>query len=52
MAQRTDELSTVLSEQELRLVQMIRDIKYGEIHIFVADSKPVRVEEIKKSIKL
>ncbi len=42
----------VLNEQEWRLVQMIREMKYGEIHIFVMDSKPVRAEKIKKSIKL
>ena len=42
----------ILNEQEIRLIQMIRDMKYGEIHIFIADSKPVRAEEIKKSIKL
>ncbi|GEM_PF-2099729 len=42
----------ILNEQEIRLIQMIRDTKYGELHIFIADSKPIRVEEIKKSIKL
>ncbi len=42
----------VLNEQEWRLVQMIREMKYGEIQIYVMDSKPVRVEKIKKSIKL
>ena len=41
-----------LNEQEKRLVQMIRELKYGELHIFVTEGKPVRVEEIKKSIKL
>jgi len=42
----------VLNEQEIRLIQMIREMKYGEIHIFVVDSKPIRAEEIKKSVKL
>lgn len=42
----------VLNEQELRLIQMIRDIKYGELHIYITDGKPVRAEEIKKSVKL
>ncbi len=41
-----------LNEQELHLVQLIRETKYGELVIMVADGKPVRVEEIKKSIKL
>ncbi len=43
---------TTINEQEKRLLQMIREMKYGELHIFVSDGKPVRVEEIKKSIKL
>ena len=40
------------SEKEEKLLQMIREIKFGEIHLFVADGQPVRIEEIKKSIKL
>ena len=40
------------SEREEKLLQMIREIKFGEIHIHVADGQPVRIEEIKKSIKL
>ncbi len=42
----------VLNEQEKRLIQIIREMKYGELHIFISDGKPVRVEEMKKSIKL
>ena len=40
------------SVKEEKLLQMIREIKFGEIHIHVADGQPVRIEEIKKSIKL
>ena len=40
------------SEKEEKLLQMIREIKFGEIHLYVADGQPVRIEEIKKSIKL
>ena len=40
------------SVKEEKLLQMIREIKFGEIHIYVADGQPVRIEEIKKSIKL
>ena len=40
------------SEKEEKLLQMIREIKFGEIHIHVADGQPVRIEDIKKSIKL
>ncbi len=41
-----------LSEQEKRLIQMVRELKFGELRIFISDGHPVRVEEIKKSIKL
>ncbi|MFZ7103929.1 MAG: DUF2292 domain-containing protein [Peptococcaceae bacterium] len=41
-----------LSEKEEKLIQLIRSIPYGEIKIFIQDNQPIRVEEIKKSIKL
>lgn len=37
--------------REEKLLQLIRELKFGEIHIFVADGQPVRAEEIKKSVK-
>ena len=40
------------SEKEEKLLQLIRELKFGEIHIYVADGQPVRIEEIIKSIKL
>ena len=40
------------TEREEKLLQLIRELKFGEIHIYVADGQPVRIEEIKKSIKL
>ncbi len=52
MDDKKTEAGLSLSEQEARLISMIRDIRFGELHIFVSDGKPVRVEEIKKSIKL
>jgi hypothetical protein len=52
MAELRQPCSGILNEQEKHLLQMIRELKYGELHIFVSEGKPVRVEEIKKSIKL
>ncbi len=52
MAEQYSDAKLVLNEQEKRLIQMIREMEYGELHIYVSDSKPVRAEEIKKSIKL
>lgn len=39
------------TEREEKLLQLIRELKFGEIHIYVADSQPVRAEEIKRSVK-
>jgi hypothetical protein len=52
MTDKKQDTRPVICEQEKRLLQMIREMKYGELHIFVSEGKPVRVEEIKKSIKL
>ena len=41
-----------LNAQERRLVLMIREIKFGELRLFVSDGKPIRAEEIIKSVKL
>ena len=41
-----------LTEKEVRLVKMIRSLGFGDLHVFVTDGQPVRLEEIKKSIKL
>lgn len=40
-----------ISEKEESLLKLIRDIGYGELHIYVADGQPVRAENVKKSIK-
>ena len=44
--------SLVLTEKEKALICMIRELKFGEIRIFVTDSQPVRAEEIRRSVKL
>lgn len=40
-----------LTEKELGLINMVRDLGFGEILIHVADGQPVRAEEIRKSVK-
>lgn len=47
-----DKKREVLSEKEEKLLELIRNTGYGEIKILVQAGEPVRVEEIKKSIKL
>ena len=41
-----------LSEQEAKIIELVRSLDYGELRIIVNSKKPVRVEEIKKSIQL
>jgi len=41
-----------LNSQEWQLIQMIRDMEYGQLTITVKASKPIHVDEIKKSIPL
>ncbi len=40
------------TEKEIKLLEIIRNVEYGEVRIVVQEGKPIRVEEIKKSIKL
>ena len=39
------------TDREEKLLQLIRELKSGEIHIYVADGQPVRAEVIKRSVK-
>jgi len=41
-----------LSEQEEKIIDILREIKYGEIKIVIQDGVPVRIDEIRKSIKI
>ena len=41
-----------LNEKEKKLIEAIRDTKFGELKVVIQDGLPVRLEEIKKSIKL
>jgi hypothetical protein len=40
------------SRAEKQLIDMIRELKYGEIRIIIQDGKPIRAEDIKKSVVL
>lgn len=41
-----------LTAKESQVIDIIRGIEFGEVRVVVTDGVPVRVEEIKKSIKL
>ena len=42
----------ILTKAERQLIELVRSLSYGEIRILVKDSKPIRVEEIIRSIQL
>ena len=41
-----------LTNEEEKLIKIIRRIDFGEARVVITDGKPTRIEEIKKSIKL
>jgi hypothetical protein len=43
---------TNITMKERKLLNLIREIGFGEVKVFIADGQPGRVEEIKKSVKL
>jgi len=45
-------VSPELNSQEKQLIQMIRNLDYGQLTITVKASKPIHVEEVRKSIPL
>ena len=51
MAQETKRPMPV-TEKEQKLIELLRELRFGELHLYIADGQPVRLEEIKKSIKL
>lgn len=44
--------TVLLTEQEEKVIEIMRNINYGELRIVINNSKPIRVEEIKKSVQL
>ena len=42
----------ILSKAERHLIELIRSFDYGELRIMVKNEKPIRVEEIRRSIQL
>ena len=42
----------VLSKAEMQLIELIRSLDYGELRVLIKDKRPIRVEEIRRSIQL
>ena len=45
-------IEITVNEQEKKLLELIRSMLFGEVKIVIQNSVPVRVEEMRKSIKL
>ena len=46
------EKNLVLSKAEKQLIAVIRSLDYGEVRVMIKDNRPIRVEEIRRSIQL
>ena len=46
------EKNMVLTKAEKQLLELIRLLDYGEVRVMIKDNKPIRVEEIRRSIQL
>ena len=45
-------ITAQISEQEWQIIQLMREIEYGELLISMKGGKPVRAEEVRKSIQI
>lgn len=45
-------ISVELTRQESKLISILRNIQFGEVRVIITDGRPIRIEEIKKSLKL
>ncbi|RDY23717.1 DUF2292 domain-containing protein [Romboutsia maritimum] len=41
-----------INEKEAKLIELIRDLKFGEMRIVIQDGLAIRIEQITKSVKL
>ena len=42
----------IQTKAEKQIIELIRALEYGELRIMIKDRKPLRVEEIRRSIQL
>lgn len=50
MGKRSEKNLIGLTEKEKELIEILRDVRYGEVSVDVEDGEPVLIAEIKKSI--
>lgn len=42
----------MVTERERRLIELLRETGYGQVVIYLENGQPVRIELVRKSIKL
>lgn len=42
----------MVSNRERKLIELLRDTKFGQVVIYLEEGEPVRIEKVKESIKL
>jgi len=48
----SNKTSVILNDKEYALIKLLREIKYGQVIIYLENGVPVRIEKIKESMKL
>ena len=46
------ETKVTLTPAEKQLIELVRSLEYGELRVMIKDKRPIRVEEIRRSIQL
>ena len=41
-----------ISEKEKKLIELLRKVSYGKVVIFLENGQPIRIEEVRESVKL
>ncbi|MHC1721575.1 MAG: DUF2292 domain-containing protein [Aminipila sp.] len=52
MPEKLTNQKVIPSQQEQKMLEIIHKIGFGEIKVIINDGKPIRLEEVKRSIKL
>ncbi|QHI71338.1 DUF2292 domain-containing protein [Aminipila terrae] len=52
MSVEAEKKNVIPNEQEQKLLKIIHQIGFGEIKVIINDGKPIRLEEVRRSIKL
>jgi organic radical activating enzyme len=41
-----------ISEHEKNLIELIRDLDYGEVHVVIKGGEPIQADKLKKTVRL